>query len=99
MKTNEMKKGTHILLRNGWEAVIEDNAKGNTRLCTVFGDFEEMGSVYSHDIVGYAFNINDEEDEAYEAIDMTIMGNGKIWRSDIEYTPSQLNCKQFADSF
>lgn len=53
MKTNELKKGTRVLLRNGWEAQLADNMKGNTRLTTVFGDYTEMGSVYSHDIVGY----------------------------------------------
>lgn len=49
--TNELKKGATITLRNGWKARIEDNMKGNTRLCTVYGDFTEMGSVYSHDIM------------------------------------------------
>jgi len=32
--------------------------KGNTRLCTVYGDFEEMGSVYSHDIMFAYVNSN-----------------------------------------
>lgn len=50
MKTNELKKGTRIKLANGWEAIIEDNMKGNTRLAKVFGFFTEIGSVYSHDI-------------------------------------------------
>lgn len=53
MKTNELKKGTRIKLRNGWEADIMDNQRGNTRICRVFGDFDECGSVYAHDIVGY----------------------------------------------
>lgn len=51
MVTNDLKKGDRIQLRNGWQAKIEDNMKGNTRLCTVYGDFTEMGSVYSHDIM------------------------------------------------
>ena len=51
MLTNELKKGDKIRLRNGWNATIEDNLKGNTRLCTVYGFFTEMGSVYSHDIM------------------------------------------------
>lgn len=50
MKTNDLKKGSMVLLRNGWKAEIADNLKGNTRLATVFGDFTEIGSVYSHDI-------------------------------------------------
>jgi len=49
--TNELKKFDKIRLRNGWDATIEDNLKGNTRLCTVYGFCTEMGSVYSHDIM------------------------------------------------
>lgn len=56
VKTNDLKKGTLIQLRNGWNARIEDNMKGNTRLCTVYGAFTEMGSVYSHDIVAAEVN-------------------------------------------
>lgn len=51
MVTNDLKKGDMVSLRNGWMARIEDNTKGNTRLCTVFGLCTEMGSVYSHDII------------------------------------------------
>lgn len=51
MKTNDLKKGDRVQLRNGWYATIEDNKKGNTRLATVEGIYTEMGSVYSHDIV------------------------------------------------
>lgn len=50
MKTNDLKKGTRIQLRNGWFATIIDNAKGNTRLADVEGFCREMGSIYSHDI-------------------------------------------------
>lgn len=53
VKTNELKKGTRVQLRNGWEADIADNARGNTRMCTVYGTYTEMGSVYSHDIMFY----------------------------------------------
>ena len=53
MKTNDLKKGTRVLLRNGWEADIWDNRKGNTRVCNVYGDFTEAGSIYAHDIVAY----------------------------------------------
>ena len=51
MTTNEIKKGTRFRLRNGWEATMEDNRKGNTRMATVEGDYTETGSVYAHDIV------------------------------------------------
>jgi len=53
MKTNELKKGTRVLLRNGWEADMADNLKGNTRMANVYGYCTEIGSVYSHDIVRY----------------------------------------------
>ena len=47
-----VKKGTKVVLRNGWEAKVEDNTVNqHTRVCTVYGDFQEMGSVYSTDIV------------------------------------------------
>jgi hypothetical protein len=51
MKTNDLKKGAIVVLRNGWQARIEDNKKGNIRLATVFGHYTEIGSVYAHDIV------------------------------------------------
>jgi hypothetical protein len=51
MFTNQLKKGDEVVLRNGWKARIEDNKKGATRLCTVYGFYTEMGSVYSHDII------------------------------------------------
>ena len=39
-----------ILEVDSKKATLEDNAKGNTRLATVYGTFTEMGSIYSHDI-------------------------------------------------
>ena len=51
MKTNDIKKGTRVKLRNGWFATIEDNKKGNVRMATVEGVYTEMGSVYANDIV------------------------------------------------
>ena len=51
MKTNDLKKGTMVELRNGWKAELRDNLKGNTRIAKVFGDYTEIGSVYSHDIM------------------------------------------------
>jgi len=50
IKTNDLKKGTRILLKNGWYATLEDNQRGNTRLATVEGYVTEMGSIYAHDI-------------------------------------------------
>jgi len=51
VRTNEIKKGEWVVLRNGWAAQIEDNRKGNTRMATVYGYVTECGSVYSHDIL------------------------------------------------
>jgi len=53
LKTNDLKKGTRILLANGWEADLWDNMRGNTRVANVYGFCEEAGSVYAHDIVAY----------------------------------------------
>lgn len=51
MKTNEIKKGMRILLRNGWEGTMMDNMRGTTRVAEVEGYYTETGSVYSFDIV------------------------------------------------
>jgi len=53
MKTNELKKGQLVKLRNGWEAEIADNMRGNRRMAKVFGYHTETGSVYAHDITEY----------------------------------------------
>ncbi len=50
MRTNDLKKGDRVQLTNGWYATVEDNMRGNTRLCTVEGFVTEMGSVYAWDI-------------------------------------------------
>ena len=52
-ETNKLKKGARVVLRNGWEAVLEDNKRGSIRMATVFGTYTEMGSIYAHDIAGY----------------------------------------------
>lgn len=51
IKTNDIKKGDRVRLRNGWWAKIEDNMKGTIRLATVYGFETEMGSIYSHNIL------------------------------------------------
>ncbi len=57
MKTNDIKKGMKIKsvqLGTPVTGIMMDNMKGNTRLVDVKGSevglFDEMGSVYSHDI-------------------------------------------------
>lgn len=51
VRANDLKKGSRVLLRNGWEADLIDNGKGNTRYAKVYGDYTEMGSVYTKDIL------------------------------------------------
>lgn len=51
MKTNELKRGDRVQLRNGWFATIADNAKGNTRIAKVEGFVTDTGSIYAHNIM------------------------------------------------
>ena len=58
MTTNEIKKGMKIKsvqLGVPVTGIMMDNLKGNTRMVDVKGSevgfFDEMGSVYSHDII------------------------------------------------
>ena len=60
MLTNEIKKGTWIMLKNGWRAQIMDNARGDIRMADVYGFAHEMGSIYATDI---AFVADEQGDE------------------------------------
>jgi hypothetical protein len=51
MKTNDLKKGDKVNLRNGFTAIIEDSKKGNIRMAKVFGNYTEIGSIYAWDIM------------------------------------------------
>ena len=52
MKTNDLKKGDWIILRElNWRGEMWDNMRGNTRVVDVYGWEHEAGSVYSHDIL------------------------------------------------
>jgi len=52
MLTKEVEKGMTVILKNGNRAIVMDGLKHQaTRMCRVFGDFTEMGSVYSTAIV------------------------------------------------
>lgn len=47
-----IRKGAHVMLRNGWEAEVADNTvRQDTRVCKVYGFVTELGSVYSTDII------------------------------------------------
>jgi hypothetical protein len=50
--TNDLKEGVRVKLRNGWEAIMRDNKRGNYRYAEVFGIWHETGEIYAHDIVG-----------------------------------------------
>ena len=50
MKTNDIKKGMRIQMKNGWFGTMMDNRKGNIRYAEIEGFFTEIGSVYSADI-------------------------------------------------
>ncbi len=65
MTTNEIKKGMKIKciqLGTPVTGIMLDNKKGNTRLVDVKGSeagfFDEMGSVYAHDIILVEQNSN-----------------------------------------
>lgn len=75
MKTNDLKKGDVVWLKNGWRATIADNMKGNTRMATVEGFFTETGSIYVWDIS------HTESGEPIELTDRQIkaMNNVKAW--------------------
>lgn len=55
----DVRKGTRVVLRSGWTAVVLDNLTNRqTRMCEVHGDYTEMGSVYSSEIVEAFINGN-----------------------------------------
>lgn len=85
MKTNEIKKGMRVRLRNGWQGTMKDNLKGNTRMVEVEGFVTEMGSVYAHDIVEVLTYIRPENSTVAEL----------KWVR-VEHTPAQLKLRKFA---
>jgi len=51
MLANAMKKGQKGRMKaTGWPFEIVDNKKGIIRMARVFGDFDEIGSIYIDDI-------------------------------------------------
>jgi hypothetical protein len=51
IRTDQLKKGMRVRMRNGLEAVVVKECDGNTLIAKVFGAFTETGSVYAHNIV------------------------------------------------
>jgi hypothetical protein len=57
ISAKDLKKGTRVQLRNGYDADLADNlVTRQTRFCTVYGQYTEMGSVYTSDIVAARIN-------------------------------------------
>ena len=60
IKTNDLKKGTEVRMRNGFSGTLMDNRKGNLRSVFIrgseFGYFDEQGDNYSHNIVSALVN-------------------------------------------
>ena len=74
MKTNDIKKGMNVKtgqLGTPVSGIMLDNLRGNTRLVDVKGSevglFDEMGSVYAHDILSVEVDGEWEEIEYTEA--------------------------------
>ena len=51
IKTNELRKGDWIKLRNGWTGEVVDNRRGNLRQIRVHGYVTEIGDQYAHNIL------------------------------------------------
>lgn len=98
MVTNELKKGSRVILKNGWCAEIADNKKGNLRLATVHGLYTEMGSVYSHDMAWYQNEEGDDDSTVtliadgipMEAAFDTLPEGFAGTYLEIDHTPAQL---------
>lgn len=57
MKTNELKKGTKVRMRNGYEGFLMDNRKGNLRCVNMTKcPYPEIGDQYAHNIVAALVN-------------------------------------------
>ena len=107
MVTNELKKGSRVILKNGWCAEIADNKKGNIRMATVHGLYTEMGSVYSHDMVWYQNEEGDDDtvtliDAAGIAMTATFDKLPEDFAGtylEIDHTPAQLKLMETMAAF
>lgn len=81
--TNEIKKGVRVALKNGMRGIMADNMRGNRRMVDVKGAgvglFDEIGSVYAHDIV----HTLDDGEDLYDA------RGGQL----VEHTPAQVKLR------
>ena len=66
IRVDQLKKGTRVKLRSGWEAIVEKHCDGLTLIGKVFGDFTETGSIYAHDVMAAYIDGTWEEIELTE---------------------------------
>jgi hypothetical protein len=50
VKTNDLKKGSRVVFRDGRAGTLMDSKKGNIRCVKVDGPYSEMGDCYMHDL-------------------------------------------------
>ena len=62
MKANELTKGQRVTLKNGFQAEIQNNKKGNIREAIVYGYAVDHGRIYIWDIVGIELTPKQEKD-------------------------------------
>jgi hypothetical protein len=66
MFSNDIKKGDKLVLHDGSKAEMMDNGRGNTRLCSVHGICDDIGSIYVWKI---AYRI--EADGSHTKVELT----------------------------
>jgi hypothetical protein len=102
MKTNDLKKGAYVRLRNGWYAQIADNKRGNIRMATVYGLYTETGSVYAHDIAEVVEPLEgDPEPNVQYLIDFSGKLGSMFLRivAEVEHTPAQIKLREEVDAY
>lgn len=69
MYLSECKKGTRVVLGNGWDAeILSKPSKHAERVfCKVYGFFTECGDVWAHDIV----RVVNPETGYFESVELT----------------------------
>ena len=85
VRTDQLKKGVRIRLRNGWEAIVVEECNGNTLIAKVFGLFTETGSVYAHNIVAAEVNgkwveveMNEEQTQFHKEVEPFLNGEAEL---------------------
>lgn len=82
--SNDLKKGDKVRLKNGWDAVMIDNKRGNIRMAEVHGIHTEIGSIYAWDInyrieedgTGTLVKLTPKQEKDKEKIEAAMQGLG-----------------------